>query len=144
MIANAIDGRALPVYGDGQQVRDWLYVDDHCRGILAALERGRDGHVYNIGGNCALPNVDVIRRLLRIVGAPESLMTSVADRPGHDRRYALNSGKIERETGFTPQMSFETGLAATVEWYRSHAAWVERVRSGEYREFYEKNYGWRS
>ena len=143
MISNAIDRQPLPVYGDGQQVRDWLYVDDHCRGVLAALERGRDGQIYNIGGNCALPNLDVIRRLLHIVDAPESLLTTVADRPGHDRRYALNSEKIARETGFRPQVSFDAGLAATVEWYRNNAAWIARVRSGEYREFYEKNYGWR-
>jgi len=143
MISNAIQGLPLPVYGDGLQVRDWLYVDDHCRGILAVLERGRDGQVYNIGGNCALPNRDVIRRVIEIVGASESLMTTVTDRPGHDRRYALSSEKLARETGFEPQMTFETGLAQTVQWYRDNTGWTRRVMSGEYRDYYQKNYGWR-
>ncbi len=143
MISNAMDGLPLPVYGDGMQVRDWLYVDDHCRGILAALRKGRDGEVYNIGGNRALPNREVIKRVLEIVGAPESLMTTVTDRPGHDRRYALSSEKLARETGFVPEMTFETGLAQTVRWYRDNADWTRRVRSGEYREYYEKNYSWR-
>ena len=144
MISNALDRLPLPVYGDGMQIRDWLYVEDHCRGIMAALERGRDGEVYNIGGNRALPNVEVIHRVLEIVGAPQSLMTTVADRPGHDRRYALRGDKIARETGFVPQMPFEQGLAATVKWYVDNAAWTARVRSGEYRDYYEKNYGWRN
>ena len=143
MIANAIEGLPLPVYGDGLQIRDWLYVDDHCRGILAVLERGREGEVYNIGGNCALTNRDVIGRVLDSVGAPATLMRTVADRPGHDRRYALNSDKIARETGFAPQISFDVGLARTVKWYRDNAAWTARVRSGEYRTYYQQNYGWR-
>jgi len=143
MISNAIQGLPLPVYGDGLQVRDWLYVDDHCRGILAVLKRGRDGQVYNIGGNCALPNRDVIERVIRIVGASETLMTTVTDRPGHDRRYALSSEKLARETGFVPQMTFDTGLAQTVRWYRDNAEWTRRVMSGEYRDYYQKNYGWR-
>jgi dTDP-glucose 4,6-dehydratase len=140
MIANAMEGLPLPVYGDGLQVRDWLYVDDHCRGVLAVLERGRDGEVYNIGGNCALPNREVIGRILRIVGAPPSLMQAVADRPGHDRRYALDSGKLLRDTGVVPEVPFEIGLARTVQWYRVNTGWVQRVRSGEYRSFYAKNY----
>jgi dTDP-glucose 4,6-dehydratase len=143
MIANAMEGLPLPVYGDGLQVRDWLYVDDHCRGVLAVLERGRDGEVYNIGGNCALPNREVIGRILRMVGAPASLMQAVADRPGHDRRYALDSGKLLRDTGVAPEVPFEIGLARTVQWYRDNTGWVQRVRSGEYRSFYEKNYAWR-
>ena len=143
MISNAIEGAPLPVYGDGMQIRDWLYVDDHCRGILAALQHGRDGEVYNIGGNRALPNRDVIKRVLEIVGAPETLMTTVTDRPGHDRRYALSSEKLARATGFEPQITFETGLAQTVQWYRDNPDWTRRVRSGEYREYYEKNYSWR-
>ena len=143
MISNAIEGAPLPVYGDGLQIRDWLYVDDHCRGIHAVLQRGREGEVYNIGGNCALPNREVITRVLQIVGAPETLMQTVADRPGHDRRYALASEKLARETGFVPQMSFELGLPATVQWYRDHAAWIAHVRSGEYRDYYRQNYGWR-
>ena len=143
MISNAMRGLPLPVYGDGLQVRDWLYVDDHCRGIFAVLQRGLDGQVYNIGGNCALPNLEVIRRVLRIVGAPESLMTTVTDRPGHDRRYALSSEKLAKETGFVPQMTFDEGLAQTVKWYRDNADWTGRVMSGEYRDYYQKNYGWR-
>jgi dTDP-glucose 4,6-dehydratase len=144
MIVNAMQGTPLPIYGDGMQVRDWLYVDDHCRGILAALKHGRDGEVYNIGGNCALANIDVVRRVLEIVGAPASLMTMVSDRPGHDRRYALNSEKLARETGFVPEVPFDTGLIATVAWYRDNAAWIDRVRSGEYRDYYQRNYGWRA
>jgi len=143
MISNALEGAPLPVYGDGLQIRDWLYVDDHCRGIHAVLQRGREGEVYNIGGNCALPNREVITRVLQIVGAPETLMQTVTDRPGHDRRYALASEKLARETGFVPQMSFELGLPATVQWYRDHAAWIAHVRSGEYRDYYRQNYGWR-
>ena len=144
MISNAIEGAPLPVYGDGLQIRDWLYVDDHCRGIHAVLQRGREGEVYNIGGNCALPNREVITTVLQIVGAPETLMQTVTDRPGHDRRYALASEKLARETGFVPQMSFERGLPATVQWYRDHAAWIAHVRSGEYRDYYRQNYGWRN
>ncbi|HEV2445953.1 MAG TPA: dTDP-glucose 4,6-dehydratase [Candidatus Sulfopaludibacter sp.] len=143
MISNAMEGRSLPVYGDGMQVRDWLYVDDHCRGILAVLEKGRAGEIYNIGGNRSLPNLDVVRQVLRLTGKAESLIQYVTDRPGHDRRYALSSEKLMRETGWAPGMEFETGLAQTIEWYRSNAAWVARVRSGEYREYYEKNYGGR-
>ena len=144
MIANALEDRPLPVYGDGMQVRDWLFVDDHCRGILAVLQSGREGEIYNIGGNRSLPNIEVVRQVLALAGKPESLITYVADRPGHDRRYALSSEKLSRETGWHPQMDFETGLARTIEWYRSHSAWVARVRSGEYRTYYERNYGDRS
>jgi dTDP-glucose 4,6-dehydratase len=141
MIANALEDKPLPVYGDGQQVRDWLYVEDHCRGILAVLRKGREGEIYNIGGNRSLPNMDVVRQVLALTGKPESLIQYVTDRPGHDRRYALSSEKLMGETGWRPAMEFETGLAQTIEWYRSHAAWVARVRSGEYRTYYERNYG---
>ncbi len=141
MIANALEDRPLPVYGDGMQVRDWLFVDDHCRGILAVLEKGRDGEIYNIGGNRSLPNLDVVHKLLAITGKPESLIRYVTDRPGHDRRYALSSEKLMRETGWRPVTDFEEGLARTVDWYRNNSAWVARVRSGEYRTYYEKNYG---
>jgi dTDP-glucose 4,6-dehydratase len=144
MIANALEGLPLPVYGDGLQVRDWLFVEDHCRGILAALERGRDGEVYNIGGHCALPNRVVIERILDRLGAPPALMQTVADRAGHDRRYALDCGKIARDTGFVPEVPFDAGLARTIAWYREHEAWTNRVRSGEYREYYRKNYAWRA
>jgi dTDP-glucose 4,6-dehydratase len=144
MICHAMEGRPLPVYGDGLQVRDWLYVDDHCCGILAALERGREGEIYNIGGNRALTNRAVIERVLEMVGAPRTLIQTVADRPGHDRRYALRSEKIAHETGFVPEVSFEAGLARTVQWYRDNAEWTARVRTGEYRDYYESNYGRRS
>jgi dTDP-glucose 4,6-dehydratase len=143
MIANALEARPLPVYGDGQQVRDWLYVEDHCRGILAVLRGGREGEIYNIGGNRSLPNLDVVRQVLALTGKPESLIQYVTDRPGHDRRYALSSRKLMSETAWQPLMDFETGLARTIEWYRANSGWVERVRSGAYRSYYEKNYGGR-
>src|ERR1035438_5364346 len=143
MIANAFEDRELPVYGDGMQVRDWLYVEDHCRAILAVLHKGRDGEIYNIGGNRSLPNLDVVHKVLALTGKPESLIRYVPDRPGHDRRYALSSKKLMRETDWQPLMDFETGLARTIEWYRNNAAWVARVRSGEYRTYYEKNYAHR-
>jgi len=140
MIANALEDRSLPVYGDGMQVRDWLYVDDHCRGILAVLGKGREGEIYNIGGNRSLPNLEVVRKVLSLAGKPESLIQYVPDRPGHDRRYALSSEKLMRETGWTPQVDFESGLAKTIEWYRANSAWVARVRTGAYRTYYEQNY----
>jgi dTDP-glucose 4,6-dehydratase len=143
MIANALEDRPLPVYGDGQQRRDWLYVEDHCRGILAVLRRGQDGEIYNIGGNRSLPNLEVVRRILELTGKPESLIRYVADRPGHDRRYALSSEKLMRQTGWHPEMEFEAGLAATVQWYRDNQGWVERVRSGDYRTYYDRNYSGR-
>ncbi len=141
MISNAMEGRTLPIYGDGLQVRDWLYVDDHCRAILAVLEHGREGEIYNIGGSRALPNREVVGMILKATGRPESLMQSVADRPGHDRRYALSSAKIERETGWKPETPFEQGLAATIAWYGEHEEWVRHVKSGEYQTYYERNYG---
>lgn len=144
MIANALDETPLPIYGDGMQVRDWLYVDDHCRAIRAALDNGRPGEIYNIGGNCSLPNVEVVRRILAATGKPESLMTTVTDRPGHDRRYALTSEKLMGETGWQPQVSFDEGLAGTIKWYQENRSWVERVRSGEYLTYYEQNYGQRT
>jgi dTDP-glucose 4,6-dehydratase len=143
MIANALEGRELPVYGDGKQVRDWIHVDDHCAGLLAALERGRPGEVYNLGGETELPNLEVVRTLLSILGRGEELIRFVADRPGHDRRYAIDCGKARRELGFEPRQRFGAGLRATVEWYRTHAAWVERIRSGSYRDYYERQYGGR-
>jgi dTDP-glucose 4,6-dehydratase len=144
MIANALEEKPLPVYGDGMQVRDWLYVDDHCRGILAVLQRGRVGEIYNIGGNRSLPNLEVVGRLLKLTGRPESLIRYVTDRPGHDRRYALSSEKIARETGWQPAVEFESGLARTIEWFKANAGWVARVRSGEYRTYYERNYASRT
>ncbi|MEZ5351260.1 MAG: dTDP-glucose 4,6-dehydratase [Bryobacteraceae bacterium] len=143
MICNALEDKPLPVYGDGQQIRDWLFVDDHARAIFTVLQRGRVGEAYNISGNCSLPNLEVVRRILAATGKPESLIQWVDDRPGHDRRYALSSAKLEAETGFVPAMQFDQGLQTTVDWYRASRTWVERVRSGQYRDFYEENYGQR-
>ncbi|HTM13569.1 MAG TPA: dTDP-glucose 4,6-dehydratase [Bryobacteraceae bacterium] len=140
MISNAIEDKALPIYGDGMQVRDWLYVDDHCRAILSVIERGRAGEIYNIGGSRALPNLEVVERILDAVGKPRSLMQTVKDRPGHDRRYALSTEKLMRETGWQAQMPFEAGLRATIDWYRGNAAWIARVKSGEYQNYYQRNY----
>ena len=140
MISNALEDKSLPIYGDGLQVRDWLYVDDHCRAILAVLAKGRAGEVYNIGGSRSLPNLEVVQRILELTGKPASLMKRVTDRPGHDRRYALSSARIERETGWHPEMPFEQGLAETIEWYKANSEWVRRVKSGEYQAFYAANY----
>ena len=125
------------------QVRDWLFVDDHCRALLSVLAQGRSGEIYNIGGSLALPNIEVVKRILAITGKPESLMRRVTDRPGHDRRYALSSEKLTRETGWKPLMPFDEGLAATVKWYATSTEWLVRVRSGEYRQYYELNYAGR-
>jgi dTDP-glucose 4,6-dehydratase len=144
MISNALEGKPLPIYGDGQQIRDWLYVDDHARAILAVIERGRPGEIYNIGGSRALPNVDVVRKILATVGKPESLMQTVKDRPGHDRRYALSSEKLTRETGWNALIPFEDGLRTTIDWYKSNTAWTARVKSGEYQNYYQSNYGGRA
>jgi len=141
MISNALEGKSLPVYGDGQQIRDWLFVEDHCAAIRAVLGKGREGEVYNVGGNCSLPNLEVVKRILAGTGQNESLIKYVADRPGHDRRYALSSEKIWRETGWRAGMEFDRGLQLTIDWYRANASgWVERVKSGAYRNFYELNY----
>jgi len=144
MISNALEGRPLPVYGDGLHVRDWLYVEDHCGALAAVLEKGREGEIYNIGGNCSLPNLEVVRRILAATARPEDFIEYVADRPGHDRRYALSSEKVMRETGWAPQVAFEQGLASTVAWYQDNSGWVQRVKSGEYQSYYERNYGNRS
>lgn len=144
MISNALEDKPLPIYGDGLQVRDWLYVKDHCSAILAALEQGRPGEIYNVGGNCSLPNIEVVRRILNATGKPETLMTYVTDRPGHDRRYALTNDKLSRETGWRPEMTFDEGLAATIQWYRENPDWVAHVKSGEYQRFYELNYASRN
>jgi dTDP-glucose 4,6-dehydratase len=143
MITNAFENQPLPVYGDGRQVRDWLYVEDHCAGIRAVLERGREGQIYNIGGNRSLENIEVVKRILEATGKPETLIRYVADRPGHDVRYAITSEKLEKETGWHPAVTFEEGLGRTVAWYRANAEWVARVKSGAYRQFYELNYSGR-
>ncbi|MBI2920201.1 MAG: dTDP-glucose 4,6-dehydratase [Planctomycetes bacterium] len=140
-ISNAVDGNALPVYGDGRQVRDWLFVEDNCRAIELAGLRGRAGEVYNIGGRAERENLAVTKAILRAVGKPETLIQYVKDRPGHDRRYALDIAKIEGELGWKPAVAFEDGLKRTVEWYLGHREWWSRVKSGAYREYYAKHYG---
>jgi dTDP-glucose 4,6-dehydratase len=144
MIMNALDDKPLPVYGDGLQQRDWLHVEDHCRGILAVLENGRVGEVYNIGGTDVVDNLTMVRRILKLVNKPESLIQYVVDRPGHDRRYALDSSKIEKELGWQPKHSLEAGVRDTIDWYRANTKWIAGVRGGEYRKYYEKYYENRS
>ncbi|MGC2333043.1 MAG: dTDP-glucose 4,6-dehydratase [Candidatus Acidiferrales bacterium] len=140
LITNALDDKALPIYGDGKQQRDWLHVEDNCRGILAVLERGRIGEVYNIGGLDILENLTMAKRLLRAMGKPEALLSYVKDRPGHDRRYALKCDKIERELGWKPTIALDEGLRRTIDWYKKSVAWLDGVRGGDYRAYYEKYY----
>jgi dTDP-glucose 4,6-dehydratase len=143
MIANAREDKPLPVYGDGMQIRDWLYVRDHCEAILAVLERGRVGGVYNIGGHNEYPNIEIVNRILATLDKPSSLIRHVEDRLGHDRRYAIDASLMERELGWKPAFTFEEALPATIEWYLGHDAWLNRVRSGAYREYYQMQYGGR-
>jgi dTDP-glucose 4,6-dehydratase len=139
-VLNALAGDSLPVYGDGHQVRNWLYVEDFARAIDLALRNGLPGEVYNVGGPDETANIDVVRRILAATGQDESLIEYVTDRPGHDRRYSLSSAKI-RELGWEPSRRFSEGLQQTVEWYRDNAWWWGPIRSGEYREYYERQYG---
>ena len=132
--------KPLPIYGDGKQQRDWLHVEDNCRGILAVLERGRLGEVYNIGGSEPLENIEVASRLLEVTDRPKSLLSYVADRPGHDRRYALRCQAMREDLDWCPTVSLEAGLRRTVEWYLANRAWLEDVRGGAYRSYYEKYY----
>ena len=141
MILNAIDEKPLPVYGDGMNVRDWIYVGDHARGIWDIYNRGRLGEVYNIGGNCEKPNIEIVKTILKLLGKPESLIEYVKDRPGHDRRYAIDSAKIQTELGWRPDVEFEHGMQKTVRWYTSNSGWSARVRSGAYMEYYKAQYG---
>ena len=141
MIANASEDKAIPVYGDGLYVRDWLFVRDHCEAILAALERGKAGEVYNIGGNNELANLALVRTVLKALEKPESLISYVKDRPGHDRRYAIDASKIARELGWKPRFTLERALPLTIRWYQAHGPWLQRVRSGAYREYYARQYG---
>ena len=140
MITNALEHKPLPIYGDGKQQRDWLHVEDNCRGILCVLEKGRAGEVYNIGGSDVEENLTVARRLLRLMDRPESLLHYVKDRPGHDRRYALHCQKMYDELGWKPAIALEVGLRQTIEWYRSHDGWLAGVRGGDYRSYYAKYY----
>jgi dTDP-glucose 4,6-dehydratase len=140
MILNAIHGDPLPVYGDGQQVRNWLHVSDFCAGIGHVLAHGASGEVYNVGGPDECVNLEVVERIISLTGADKSLLTYVDDRPGHDRRYSLGSEKV-RALGWEAKVRFDEGLAETVAWYQENAAWWEPIRSGDYREYYERQYG---
>jgi dTDP-glucose 4,6-dehydratase len=141
ILANALADQTIPVYGDGRNVRDWIYVDDHCRAILAALQQGTSGDVYNIGARNQQHNLHVVESILRALDKPLSLIRYVKDRPGHDRRYAIDPSKAERELGWRPLETWESGLAKTIAWYRANSVWVERARSGSYREYYAQQYG---
>jgi dTDP-glucose 4,6-dehydratase len=141
LITNALSDEPMPVYGDGQNVRDWIYVEDHCRAILLAAERGRAGEVYNVGARNERRNLEVVESILDALGKPRSLIRFVKDRPGHDRRYAIDAAKAERELDWRPRETWETGLQKTIRWYADNAEWIARARSGEYREFYARQYG---
>ena len=143
MIANALNDKPLPVYGDGMNVRDWLHVEDHCSAIDAVLHHGKGGEVYNIGGNNEKPNLELVRLLLKQLKKPESLITFVKDRPGHDRRYAIDSSKIQKELRWSPSYTFEKGIEETVDWYLVHKQWWERIVNGQYKEYYASMYGGR-
>ena len=140
-ISNALHDQALPVYGAGQNVRDWIHVLDHCRGIEAVWLKGNIGEVYNFGGETELTNLELTHQLLDLLGKPRSLIRYVQDRPGHDLRYAMDISKVRRELGWSPEISFADGLRQTIDWYRSHADWIARVKSGEYRKYYDEQYG---
>jgi dTDP-glucose 4,6-dehydratase len=140
MILNALEGKPLPVYGDGLQVRDWIHVADHCAAVDAVLMRGGAGEVYNIGAENERPNLEVVRQILTACGRDESLIRHVPDRPGHDRRYAMNARKMREQLGWRPTRNFDQGLAETVAWYRENATWADRVRSGAYRDYYRLQY----
>ncbi|RPJ60420.1 MAG: dTDP-glucose 4,6-dehydratase, partial [Dehalococcoidia bacterium] len=135
-ISNVIEGKSIPVYGDGLNVRDWIYVEDHCRAILAVLEGGKLGEVYNVAGSSEKTNIDIVRTLLRLLGKKEDMMHFVADRPGHDRRYSLDDSKICRELGWKPVYDFDQAMEKTVDWYKQNELWWRRIKSGEYAKYY--------
>jgi dTDP-glucose 4,6-dehydratase len=141
MICNALNDQAIPIYGDGRNVRDWIYVDDHCRAILAALEKGRSGAVYNIGARNQRRNIEVAESVLAALGKPKSLLSFVVDRPGHDRRYAIDPSLAESELGWRPHETWESGVQKTIQWYQQNSRWIERTRNHEYREYYRRQYG---
>ncbi|MEC0245093.1 dTDP-glucose 4,6-dehydratase [Paenibacillus chitinolyticus] len=141
MIANALDGKSLPVYGDGLNIRDWLYVEDHCSAIDLVLHSGRNGEVYNIGGNNERTNLVIIQTILAALGKSEQLITFIQDRPGHDRRYGIDASKITAELGWQPKHNFESGIQETIRWYLDNKEWWERIRSGAYQSYYEQQYG---
>ena len=141
MLSNAMRDEPIPLYGDGRNVRDWIHVEDHCRAVLAVMQRGRTGEAYNIGARNERRNIEVAESVLNALGKPLSLIRHVKDRPGHDRRYAIDPAKIETELGWRPHETWESGLAKTIRWYADNAHWVARARSGEYREYYARQYG---
>jgi dTDP-glucose 4,6-dehydratase len=141
MISNALNDKALPVYGDGLNIRDWLYVEDHCSAIDLVLHKGVDGEVYNIGGNNERTNIQIVKTILQELGKPESLIQFVQDRPGHDRRYGIDATKIRTELGWQPKHNFETGIKETIRWYLDNQEWWKRIQSGEYQKFYAEQYG---
>lgn len=141
VLSNALNDESIPLYGDGRNVRDWIYVDDHCRAVLAALERGRAGATYNIGARNERQNIEVVEAILDALGKPRSLIRFVKDRLGHDRRYAIDPSKVEAELDWSPHETWESGLEKTIRWYSENARWIERARSGAYREFYQQQYG---
>lgn len=143
MISNAMNDIPLPVYGDGKNVRDWIFVDDHARAIWLAYEKGKSGEIYNIGARNERQNLEVVISILDALGKPHSLISYVADRLGHDRRYAIEASKTETELGWKPGISWEAGLAKTISWYQENQAWVNRIRNGAYRDYYKKQYGTR-
>ncbi len=140
MIAQALAGLPLPVYGDGRNVRDWIHVQDHCQAIDLILRKGKEGEVYNIGGECELENIAVARKILKALQHSESLLKFVTDRPAHDRRYALDCAKLKTELGWSPAWDFERGLQETIRWYQANTSWLEEVRSGEYQRYFERHY----
>jgi len=142
-VTNLLNDQQVPVYGDGMQVRDWIHVLDHCRGVEAAWRKGVSGEVYNFGGECEKANLHLTHLLLELLGKPKSLIKWVADRPGHDRRYAIDCTKAERELGWQPQVPFETGLTETIAWYQANAAWIAGIKTKDYMSYYEKQYGGR-
>jgi len=143
VIANALTDKPIPIYGDGMHVRDWLYVEDHCSAIDVVLHKGKVGEIYNIGGRNELPNLEVVKRILAYLQKPESLITFVKDRHGHDRRYAIDSSKIQRELGWAPKETFDSALPKTIQWYLNNRMWWERILSGDYQKYYEMQYAQR-
>lgn len=141
IVTNALNDKPLPIYGNGLNVRDWIYVNDHCQAVELVLREGKPGEVYNIGGHHEMANMDIVRLILKKMGKPESLITFVKDRPGHDRRYAIDASKIERELGWQPQHQFDEAIQETINWYADNHSWWEKVKSGEYLKYYEKHYG---
>ena len=140
LITNAMEDRPLPIYGDGLNVREWIFADEHSRAVLMALERGKPGEVYNIGSGDEKTNLEVVREILKLLGKPESLIRFVKDRPGHDRRYSIDCSKIRREWSWSPEVDFSTGIARTIEWYRTNQNWVREIKDASYLSYYDRIY----